>query len=149
MDAKLEERKRPKLNRKQVKNLIGKIIIIIARFHATLLYIVSRADPLPNRRVCCLTLFSPAYQSYHVTHVRISIQLSIDTALEMATFCCSLCSLAIPSDKHRNKRKLHGTSPLAAKVKVILRALSPIPLESLEGLQDPKSVLCYKCEDFC
>ena len=61
----------------------------------------------------------------------------------MATFCCSLCLLAIPSDKHRNKRKLHGTSPLAAKVKLILRALSPVPLE---GLQDPRSVLCSKYE---
>ena len=52
----------------------------------------------------------------------------------------------IPSDNHRNKKKLHGLGGAAAKAKATLNALSPVPVESLEGMRDPRAVLCSRCE---
>ena len=63
----------------------------------------------------------------------------------MAIVCCSLCLESIPGDNHRNKKKLHGQGA-AAKAKATLCDLLPVPLESLDSLQDPRAVLCSRCE---
>ena len=65
----------------------------------------------------------------------------------MALVCCSccLCLEVIPNGNHRAKKRLHGLGA-AAKAKAILRELSPVPIESLDGLQDPNAVICSKCE---